>query len=104
MKDITEQLQAIKKRWEELPDNPDVRESFLFHLKSLSRFQNEPMDYLEVNEVEFPETINISYAVCHPECGIKEFIVDGSSQECQRCGGLSFREAIAEYRFIRKIR
>jgi hypothetical protein len=36
--------------------------------------------------------------VCHPECGAREFIVDGSTQECSHCGGSMFRSDTAEYR------
>jgi hypothetical protein len=103
MEDISKQLESVRRRWESLPDNPEAKASFLMHLNSLARFMNEPMDYTEDIDVEFPETIHIACVVCHPECGIKEFIVDGSSQECQVCGGLSFRTETAEYRYVRRV-
>ena len=56
------------------------------------------MDYPDPGAVSFPEAIHIAYAVCHPECGAREFIVDGSTQECQYCGGgLMFRTEVREY-------
>ena len=53
----------------------------LDHIRSLARFRAEPMDYDEDNvEIpEFPAEVLIAYAICHPECGMKEFIVDGST-------------------------
>ena len=56
-------------------------------------------DYPDVNEddITFPKTINISYAVCSKQCGNAEFIVDGSSQVCQYCGKLMFRFFTKEY-------
>lgn len=101
MQKIDKLLEPVRRCWETLPDNDDARESFLMHLNSLSRYRNEPMDYPEESKAEFPETIQIAYAVCHPECGIEQFIVDGSSQECQVCGGLSFRTKTKKYRIVR---
>ncbi len=49
--------------------------------------------------VEFPDRIHIAYAVCRNDCGAREFIVDGSTQRCQRCGNLMFRTDVAEYEF-----
>jgi len=62
-------------------------------------------NYPDVNddEVEFPEKGYITYAVCSRECGNAEFIVDGSTQICDRCGRTMFRTAVAEYRFVRHI-
>jgi hypothetical protein len=54
------------------------------------------MDYPDV-VAEFPETVPIAYAVCHSDCGTKQLIVDGSTQECQRCGRLMFRTEVKEY-------
>ncbi|MEL6301874.1 MAG: hypothetical protein AAFV47_02750 [Pseudomonadota bacterium] len=77
-------------------------ESFLAHVRSLSRWSTEPMDYPDVSDadIRFPERIFITYAVCHPECGRREFIVDGSTQRCQRCGATMFRTAVEEYRCV----
>jgi hypothetical protein len=54
------------------------------------------MDYPEVT-ANFPKAIHIAYAVCHPDCGTEELIVDGSTQLCQRCGRLMFRTEVKEY-------
>lgn len=71
----------------------------LAHLRSLAHWEQDARDYPEVI-AEFPETIDIAYAVCHPECGVKEFIVEGSTQECQSCGGLMFRVETREYKLV----
>ncbi len=55
------------------------------------------MDYPNDVDPMFPESIHVAYAVCHPHCGVREFIVDGSTQECQHCGGHLFRTATHEY-------
>jgi hypothetical protein len=58
-----------------------------------------PSDYPEVNEedVVFPSEIPIAYAVCPPDCGAAQFIVDGSSQICEYCGRQRFRTAVRWY-------
>ncbi len=48
-------------------------------------------------EVSFPAEVGIAYAVCRTECGNSVFIVDGSSQRCERCGGEMFRTATRIY-------
>ncbi len=48
-------------------------------------------------EVTFPDTIHVAFAVCTKQCGTREFIVDGSTQRCQHCGALMFRTEVAEY-------
>ena len=80
----------IKKRYSELQNSCD-KESLLKHLHAISQWNKEPMDYPEITNVAFPKDIHIAHAVCHPDCGTQEFIVDGSTQRCQRCGGLMFR-------------
>jgi hypothetical protein len=59
-------------------------------------------DYPKVKYVEFPELIHVAFAVCTKRCGVREFIVDGSTQRCQTCGELMFRTETAEYRLVRK--
>ena len=56
-------------------------------------------DYQEIDEdaVMFPEAIGVAYAVCSKACGNAEFIVDGSSQICDRCGKIMFRTAVKVY-------
>lgn len=48
-------------------------------------------------EFVFPNEIFISYAVCRKECGNEEFIIDGSSQICKKCGHMMFRTAVKKY-------
>jgi hypothetical protein len=86
----------IKARFEQIRNGSSQMESFLLHLRALGQWQQEPMDYPEVT-AHFPKTIHIAYAVCHPDCGAMELIVDGSTQECQWCGRSMFRTAVQEY-------
>ena len=70
------------------------------HLKIWNRYdlKHTPLeDYPEVNAVTFLDTIHIAYAVCGKECGNREFIVDGQTQVCQRCGKLMFRTLIQKF-------
>jgi hypothetical protein len=87
----------IRARWDALPDGSDARADFAAHLASLARFLDEPMDYEDLTAVVFPAELPVAFAVCHPECGTAEFIVDGSTQECQRCGGSLFRTEVRMY-------
>ena len=94
-------LEQIRQRQKSLFSeikSESVRNSFIKHLESISKFYDEAMDYPEIDKVNFPEAIHIAYAVCHPECGTREFIVDGSTQECQKCGSTMFRTEVAEYK------
>ena len=95
--DFDKIFDAIKKQYSKLKNTCD-KESFILNLKSLARYNEEPDDYKEPEEINFPESIHIAYAVCRPECGVGEFIVDGSTQVCQRCRSLMFRTEIAEYK------
>lgn len=72
------------------------RASFLMHLESLGHWGQEPEDYPDAPP-SFPETVQVAYAVCHPNCGRQELIVEGSTQECQHCGQLMFRVETKEY-------
>ena len=94
--DFDKYFKEIKDRFSELKNSCD-QESFILNLKSLARWHNEPMDYPDTTGVRFPDSIHIAHAVCHPECGVQEFIVEGSTQKCQRCGGLLFRNDAVEY-------
>lgn len=87
----------IEKRFSEIK-NPCDKESFLLNLASLARWNIEPMDYPETKQIKFPETLYVAHAVCHPECGVQEFIVEGGTQKCQRCGGSLFRNESIEYK------
>lgn len=60
-------------------------------------------EYLSIDDgQEFPKEINIALAVCTKNCGTVEFIVDGSTQVCQRCGSLMFRTEVKKYRLMDK--
>ena len=87
----------IKRRYGELKAISSKRERFVDHLRSLGHWEQDSMDYPNVNP-SFPETVRVAYAVCHPDCGTQELIVDGSTQECQRCGRLMFRAGTHDYR------
>ena len=95
--ELEELLNRVRKRYEELPEGSCDKTDLLSHLDSLSKWNNEPMDYSEMTNVEFPPTLNVAHAVCHPQCGVQEFIVDGSTQRCQKCGGLMFRGDVKQY-------
>ena len=103
--DIDQLVADIRKRYDELTSsdyNERIIESFKMHAASLAKWYNEPMDYPEISDIDFPESVYIAYAVCHPECGAREFIVDGSTQQCQHCGASLFRTEVAQYKFIKK--
>jgi hypothetical protein len=95
--DLEEIFSAIRARLAETAPNSDERAAIVAHLRSLVRWNREPMDYPEPASVAFPPTLPIAFAVCHPECGASEFLVDGSSQECEYCGGSLFRTETREY-------
>lgn len=50
-------------------------------------------DYPDVAEdsIDFPQGIFVAFAVCKKECGNQEFIVDGGTQICDKCGKSMFR-------------
>lgn len=89
-------ISQIRARYAEISKNSSRMESFLLHLRALAQWEREPMDYPAV-PADFPRVVHIAYAVCHPDCGTRELIVDGSTQECQRCGRLMFRAAVQGY-------
>jgi hypothetical protein len=90
-------ISQVRARYAKIRKDSSQMESFLLHLRSLGQWeQEESMDYPTVT-ADFPKTVAIAYAVCHPDCGTKELIVDGSTQECQRCGRLMFRTEIQKY-------
>ena len=97
MTDIEALFEAIRDRLAGAPPGSDSHAAILAHLRSLARWHQEPRDYEEPGPASFPATLPIAYAVCHPECGATEFIVEGSTQECQHCGGLLFRTETREY-------
>ena len=98
---LNELLQSVQARYAELPAGSEARRDFLAHLRSLARWHAEPTDYPEAGTAEFPAHVRVALAICHPECGAREFIVDGSTQ-CQSCGGLLFRAETREYQLVRQ--
>ncbi len=98
--DFKEILEDIEKQYSKLRNSCD-KGSFIKNLKAIARWNEEPNDYEEPKEIKFPESLHIAYAVCHPECGVHELIVDGSTQKCQSWGGLMSRMEVTEY--IKKI-
>lgn len=95
--DLDELFTKIEKRYGELQANSERQRRFLDHVQALGSWENDDMDYPEVSE-EFPDSLVVAYAVCHSDRGTKEFIVDGSTQECQRCGRLMYRTAVKNYK------
>ncbi len=89
--DIDVLLEAVRERHVQFGPDDEGKKRLLDHLRNLVRLDEEPLDYDQDCTGEFPERIPVAFAVCHPECGRREFIVDGSTQACQRCGGLMFR-------------
>src|ERR1700741_2088749 len=94
--EIEHLLSRIKDRYGQIKHHSTKRNRFLLHLESLGRWENEPMDYPKVTP-DFPSVVSVAYAVCHPNCGTKELIIDGSTQECQRCGSNLFRISVEQY-------
>ena len=87
---LNELLQSVQARYAELPAGSEARRDFLAHLRSLARWHAEPTDYPEAGTAEFPAHVRVALAICHPECGAREFIVDGSTQGVSLVGGSSF--------------
>jgi hypothetical protein len=91
--DIEPLLNSIRQRWTDLAGAPVYRESMRLHLQSLGTDATDCVS--ETENVNFPDRLSIAFAIC--KCGIREFIVDGSTQECQTCGSLMFRTEVADY-------
>lgn len=96
--DIEALIDSVRKRWKDLAGAPVYRNSLLLHLKSLG--SDETVQVSEPRKVTFPARISIAFAIC--KCGIREFIVDGSTQECQNCGSLMFRTKVADYESVQR--
>ena len=96
-------LLAARKRFSQLTDDDCQRRAFLNRLRSLGRFDAEPVDYVEPEEAFLPKELEIAFAVCHPECGNQAFIVlEGGPQCCDRCGGTMYPVKIGTFRLKRK--
>jgi len=98
--ELSELFEAIRRRYENIGPSQCRQESFLAHIRSLATWEADASDYPDLGSVTFPREVEIAYAMCHPECGRNEFIVDGSTQECQYCGALMFRTETATYRLV----
>ncbi len=96
--DFTALAASLEARYRQL-QSPSRRTSFVMHLETLTRWEEDGGERLEA-AAEFPATVRIAFAVCHSSCGTAELIVEGSTQECQRCGSLMFRTEMREYRRI----
>ncbi len=94
--DLEKLFSAIEQRYLRLGDNTEKRKAFLDHLSSLGTWEEDVQDYPKLS-CNFPEAIDVAFAVCHPTCATREFIVEGSTQECQRCGALLFRQETMKY-------
>jgi len=102
--ELAELFDQIRKRLADLPEGSCARKSLQEHVRALAQWHSEPMDYPEVADVEFPPALPVAYAVCHPDCGSREFIVDGGTQTCEHCGRKMFRTEIAQYKLENKDR
>ena len=101
--DLDNLLLGIRQRFSQLTDNDCQRTLFLNRLRSLGRFDAEPMDYVEPEEAFLPKELEIAFAVCHPECGNQAFVVlEGGPQYCDRCGGTMCPMKFGTYRLKRK--
>ena len=91
----------IKQRYQELNRNTDRQVRFLMHVENLGGWEIETPDHASLDsldpDVNFPEETDVAYAMCHPDCGVREFIVEGSTQECQRCGRNMYRIESRKY-------
>ncbi len=56
--------------------------------------------------IRFPNEIAIAYAICNSnnDCTNNEFIVDGQSQMCNKCGELLYRESVRNYTLKESLR
>jgi hypothetical protein len=88
-------LLSLRRAVDLCPDNETYQD---FLLETLATWEADSEDYPDPGAVSVPECLSVAYAVFHPECGCREFIVDGSTQECQRCGSMLFRTVVASYR------
>ena len=90
---------SIRKRYLDLQGGDASRlQSFLSHVENLGVWEADgSFDTIIEARATFPETLFVAFATCHVDCGAAEFIVEGSTQECQRCGRLPFRHTSKEY-------
>src|ERR1700744_3459845 len=89
-------IAEIRKRYVALQGNVARLEQFIAHLRSLGHWEHEPMDATSVPP-PFPDKIEVALAVCHPDCGTRQLVVDDGTPECYWCGRLMFRLATKSY-------
>ena len=90
---------SIRKRYVDLQRGSSSRlQRFLRHVENLGVWEADgSLDTMAEAQATFPQTLFVAFASCHADCGAAEFIVEGSTQECQRCGRLLFRHSSKEY-------
>jgi hypothetical protein len=88
---------GIRRRFDEVKVNPRRGQRFLDHVFNLQKWEADGADYPSVTPV-FPDQVFVAFAVCHRDCGEEQLIVDGGTQECQRCGRNMFRVETICYR------
>lgn len=93
--DIETLLGALRERYDQLQAAPQYLRPFVAHLQSLGRDQLDAVIPADAGPAKFPERLHIAFVIC--PCGVREFTVDGSTQECQSCGSLMFRTETVEY-------
>ena len=83
----------IESRYGELRGKSEARLiSFVAHVENLGDWEKDIGAWvIPPQPIAFPETPAIAFATCQADCRTGQFIVDGSTQECQRCGRLLFR-------------
>ena len=69
------------------------REQLGAHVRSLAG--EDRAGQTDVPAPPFPQEVDVTFATC--ACGAREFIVEGSTQECQHCGALMFRHESRKY-------
>ena len=92
--DINELLNQVREKYSAL-DSEKRRDSVLRHLRSIASLDEGFAEPVGVKVPKFPNRLPVAYATC--ECGVGEFIVEGSTQECQHCGRLMFRHQTEWY-------
>jgi hypothetical protein len=96
-------IEEVRRRFAELPEGTCKKRIFYNRLKNLGRFDAEPVDYQNPEEVVLPREIEVGFAVCHPECGNQALlVVEGGPQACDCCGATMYPIEVAPYRLKKK--
>ena len=72
------------------------------YMKAKPRAKISEYPIVKPEDVCFPQTIPVAFAVCTKKCGGRQFIVDGSTQVCEHCGQNMFRTEVAEYKLTKR--